>query len=149
RKPARLSWARGKVGFAANRRVLKDGRWTGFGVNPRGPVDHRLPILRVSEPGGKTRAVLIGYACHCTTLGGEFNKISGDWAGHACEQIERTEPGAVAMVVIGCGADANPEPRTGLDDSKRHGAAVASEVTRLLKGTMTPLPGTIAASYRR
>ncbi len=29
----------GTVGFAANRRVLKKGKWVGFGVNPNGPVD--------------------------------------------------------------------------------------------------------------
>ena len=149
RKPARLSWARGQVGFAANRRVLKEGRWTGFGVNPNGPVDHRLPILRVADPEGHTRAVLVGYACHCTTLGGDFNKVCGDWAGYACEEIEQSEPGAVALIIIGCGADANPEPRGKLDDAKRQGAAVAREAHRLLTGPLTPLPGRIAASFRR
>ena len=106
------------VGFAANRRVLKDGRWVNFGVNPNGPVDHSLPVLRVTDPSGKVRAVLFGYACHCTTLGGEFNQICAEWAGYACDEIERQFPGATALAIIGCGADANPEPRRGLDDAK-------------------------------
>jgi neutral ceramidase len=147
RKPSLLSWARGQVGFAVNRRVLKEGRWV-IGVNPDGPVDHSLPVLRVTDPDGKVRAVLVGYACHCTTLGGDFNKICGEWAGYACEEIERAHPGASALVVIGCGADANPEPRRGLADAKQHGAAVAREVGRLLTGPMTALPGRIAAGYR-
>jgi hypothetical protein len=149
RKPGRLSWARGSVGFAANRRVLKDGKWTGFGVNRAGPVDHTVPVLRVVDPAGSVRAVLVGYACHCTTLGGDFNKVCGEWAGYACDAIEREHPGAVALVVIGCGADANPEPRRGLDDAKAHGAALAAEVARVLNGPMTPLPGRIAADYRQ
>lgn len=149
RKPARLAWARGTVGFAVNRRVLKDGTWTRIGVNPKGPVDHSLPVLRVADLDGKVRAVLVGYACHCTTLGGNFNKISGDWATHACEDIERDLPGALALVVIGCGADANPEPRRGLEDAKAHGQAIAVEVKRLLKSAMTPLPGRINAGLRR
>ena len=75
RSPASLAWGQGRLGFAANRRVLKDGRWVNFGVNPNGPVDHSLPVLRATDSTGRVRAVLFGYACHCTTLGGEFNKI--------------------------------------------------------------------------
>lgn len=148
RKPGRMAWAHGRVAFAANRRVLKDGRWVNFGVNPVGPIDHSLPVLRVTDPDGKVRAVLVGYACHCTTLHGAFNKVCGDWAGYACEAIEGENPGSVAMVIIGCGADANPEPRRGLDDARRHGATVASEAGRLLKGEMSPLPGRVAAQFR-
>lgn len=147
-KPATLSWGQGKVTFAANRRVLKDGRWTGFGVNPQGPVDHSLPVLRAVGADGALRAVLVNYACHCTTLGGDFNKISAEWSGYAAEEIERAHPGAKALVVIGCGADANPEPRRNLDDVKAHGHALAQEVERLLGGTMTPLPGRVATAYR-
>jgi hypothetical protein len=149
RKPGTLAWGRGSVGFAANRRVLKDGRWVGFGVNPSGPVDHALPVLRVADPDGKIRAVLVGYACHCTTLGPQFNRICAEWAGYAAAAIERAHPGARALVVIGCGADANPEPRRDLDDARRHGAAVAGEVERILAGPLKPLPGRVAASLRR
>jgi len=148
RKPGLLSWARGSATFAANRRVLKNGKWVGFGVNPAGPVDHSVPLLRVTDAAGALRAVVAGYACHCTTLGGEFNKVCGDWAGYACEAIERDHPGATALVVIGCGADANPEPRRGLDDAKRHGASFAAEVSRLLNGPLLPVPGRVTASYR-
>ena len=132
RKPATLAWGQGKAGFAANRRVLKKGKWVGFGVNPNGPVNPSLPVLAAVDPAGKVRAVLFGYACHCTTLGGEFNKICAEWAGYACDEIERQSPGAVAIAIIGCGADANPEPRRNLDDAKQHGAAAAAEVNRLL-----------------
>ena len=110
RAPASLTWGQGRVGFAANRRVLKDGHWVDFGVNPNGPVDHSLPVLEATDSAGKVRAVLFGYACHCTTLGGEFNKICAEWAGYACDEIERQSPGSIALAVIGCGADANPEP---------------------------------------
>jgi hypothetical protein len=149
RKPGRLAWAKGSVGFARNRRMLKDGKWVGFGNNPDGPTDHALPLLRVTDPDGKLRAVVAGYACHCTTLGGDFNKVCGDWAGFACEAIERDNPGAVALVVIGCGADADPQPRTGLPFAKDHGEAVAREVKRLLGETFTPLDGKVTASFRR
>jgi neutral ceramidase len=149
RAPASLAWGQGRAGFAANRRVLKDGRWVNFGVNPNGPVDHSVPVLRAIDGAGKVKVVLFGYACHCTTLGGEFNKICGEWAGYACDEIEQQSPGAVALAIIGCGADANPEPRRNLDDAKQHGAAAGREVDRLIKSTLTPLPGRIASRFKR
>jgi hypothetical protein len=149
RAPASLTWGQGRVGFAANRRVLKDGRWVDFGVNPNGPVDHSLPVLKAIDSAGKVRAVLFGYACHCTTLGGEFNKICAEWAGYACDEIERQTPGSIALAIIGCGADANPEPRRGLDDAKEHGQAAAREVNRLLKTALAPLPGQVDARLRK
>jgi hypothetical protein len=149
REPANLAWGQGRVGFAANRRVLKDGRWVTFGVNPSGPVDHSLPVLRATDSNGKVKAVLFGYACHCTTLGGDFNKICGEWAGFACDLVEEQSPGAIALAIIGCGADANPEPRRNLDDARQHGAAAGREVDRLIKSALTPLPGRIASRLKR
>ncbi len=128
RKPARLSWAQGSVDFAVNRRRIKDGK-VSFGITPwpAGPVDHSLPVLRVTDPDGKLRGVLVNYACHCTTLGGNFMRVCGDWAGYAQEIIEREHPGTVAMISIGCGADANPQPRDGLIYARLHGESIARE----------------------
>jgi len=149
RAPASLAWGQGRVGFAANRRVLKDGRWVGFGVNPNGPVDHSVPVLRATDSTGNVKAVLFGYACHCTTLGGDFMKICAEWTGYACDEIEKEAPGAIALAIIGCGADANPEPRRNLDDAKAHGAAAGREVNRLVKSTLTPLPARIQSRLRK
>jgi hypothetical protein len=149
RSPASLAWGQGQAAFAANRRVLKDGRWVNFGVNPNGPVDHSLPVLRVMDASGKVQAVLFGYACHCTTLGGEFNQICAEWAGYACDEIERQFPSSTALAIIGCGADANPEPRRNLDDAKQHGLSAAREVERLVRSALTPLPGKLDARLRK
>ena len=148
RAPGRLAWGRGSVGFAGNRRLLKEGRWIGFSHNTNGPVDHALPLLRVTDPEGKPRAVLFGYACHCTTLPGEFNQICGDWAGFACEAIERDHPGVVALATIGCGADSGPQPTGTLDLARRHGEALAAEVGRLLNAPLKPLVGPPSARSR-
>src|SRR5207247_8877757 len=94
RRPARLSWGIGQVGFASNRRTRG------------GPVDHDLPTLVVRQLDGNIRAIYISYACHCVTLSN--NKISGDWAGFAQQAIEDAFPGAIAFTSIGCGADSNP-----------------------------------------
>jgi hypothetical protein len=148
RRPGRLAWGQGSVGIAVNRRQ-PTARGVQIGVNAPGPVDHSLPLLRVTDADGSVRAVLVNYACHCTTLGGDFNKICGDWAGYACEAIERSHPGAIALVTIGCGADANPKPRGSLQDAKDNGAAVAREAERLLQGTLVPLPAPTIARLKR
>ena len=72
-------------------------------------------------------------------MGGEFNHVCGDWAGYAQEAIERDQPGAMALITIGCGADANPFPRGTLALVKQHGDELAAEVKRLLGLTFTPL----------
>ena len=138
-KPANLDYEIGKATFAANRRVLTGGRWTAFGVQPDGPVDHALPVLRISDPDGKLRGVVFNYACHGTTLAGDHYRINGDWSGFACETLEAASPGLVALSTIGCGADANPEPRGALEFAVAHGNAIATEVSRLVAGPMRPI----------
>ena len=133
RRPGRLTVSRGEVAFAINRRTLTDGRWTGFGETPDGPVDHELPILAAHDLTGKLIAVLANYACHATTETGQFNQISGDWPGFAADMIEADNAGAVALIAIGCGADANPTPRGTHEMAQQHGRTVADEVNRLLK----------------
>lgn len=145
--PARLQWGEGTAGFAMNRRVMVDGKWKGFGETPTAPVDHDLPVLTITAPDGKLRGIFTNYACHCTTLGGKTNHIHGDWAGEAAQQLEARHDGAVALVAIGCGADANPSPRG--DDLKlpiAHGKTIADAVGRVLEKKLTPLTTTPHAS---
>jgi hypothetical protein len=148
RKPARLAWSEGRADFAVQRRVIADGKWKNFGVTPGGSVDHVLPVLRVADERGTVKAVLTSYACHCTTVDGGDNFIHHDWAGDAARRVEESHAGAVAMVAIGCGADANPNPR-GLTAVTGHGEKLANEVARLLAGPMRPLGPVTTASYRR
>ncbi len=85
---------------------------------------------------------MVNYACHCTTYGGKFNKIHGDWAGVAARTIEKRHPGSIALVAVGSGGDANPKNRGASSGSvmvDKHGTAVADEVDQLLAGKRTPL----------
>lgn len=145
RRPGRLDWACGSVDFAANRRLLKDGHWIGFGAVPEGAVDHGLPVLRVTDLDGRLRAVVVNYACHNTTLRGDFKQIHGDWAACAQQCIEADHPGAVALVTIGCGADADPCPHGTVELCERHGRALADEVRRVLVGPWKPISPPIVA----
>lgn len=137
RRPARLAYAIGTVRFAINRRTKS------------GPVDHDLPVLTVTDPNGKLRALFVSYACHCVTL--SDNRISGDWAGYAAAHIERRHPGCTALVAVGCGADSNPN--TGVTGSREdladsQGVEIAAEVDRLLGGKLVPVTGPLVTNLK-
>jgi neutral ceramidase len=148
RRPGRLEWGQGQVGFATQRRRIVEGKWVGFGAVSDGTTDHRLPVLRVVGEDGHTRAVMVNYACHCTTLVGGHEFVHADWAGDAADRIETAHDGAVALVVIGCGADADPQPRGALANVALHGAAVAAEVRQVLSRTLRPLGPVTETQYR-
>jgi hypothetical protein len=136
RQPATLAWGQTKASFAANRRT-KDG-----------PTDHDLPVLVARDESGKVRALLMSYACHCTTLGATPNHICGDWAGYAREYLEGDYPGAVVLMALGCGGDANPQPRGNLDFAKQHGNAIGAAVNELLRQPLTPLRQKLACRVK-
>ncbi len=93
-QPAILKRGEGVARFAVNRRKQTP---KGFdnAANPAGPVDHSVPVLSVTSPGGKLRAVIFGYACHNTTM--QYFKWSGDYAGFAQIDLQQKHPGAVAL----------------------------------------------------
>jgi len=145
-KPARLSYGIGEAKFAVNRRTKRE---SGFVIspNPKGPVDHGVPVLRVADEEGRTIAVLFGYACHNTTTA--VYQINGDYAGYAQIAFEKTHPGVTALFMIGCGADANPEPRGELSMAENHGRELAAAVDRVISGDMTEVGGPLAVAFGR
>ena len=153
-KPARLSWGSGVVNFPMNRREFT-ARGVILGVNPRGPVDRGVPVLRVETPDGKLVAVLFGAACHNTTFGSKDNQVSGDYAGFAQAHVEKEFPGVQAMFVIGLAGDANPYPNSHNDPAKRpaveiakqHGAELGREVVRVLGTKLKPVNGPLRTAY--
>lgn len=129
-EPSRLFYSHARAGFAMNRRLPTDS-----GVinspNPDGPIDHRVPVLRVQTSDAKLTAVLFGYACHATTL--SFQQLCGDYPGFAQQYIEQAHPGTVAMFLNGCSGDQNPYPRRSLELAQQHGRALANGVETALE----------------
>ena len=140
--PARLSLDDGVAPFAMNRRQINPNG-VAIGVNPEGVVDREVPVLRVESTDGKLRGIVFGYACHNTTLTGEFYEFSGDYAGFAQEAVERAHPGAMALFVAGCGADINPSPRSKLELAEQHGETLAKSVEQASSGSMKPVSGAV------
>jgi hypothetical protein len=143
-KPARLTFGKGTARFAVNRREPTP-KGVINGSNPKGPVDHDVPVLRVETPEGKLRALVFGYACHNTTL--QYYRWCGDYAGFAQAYLEEKHPGMQAMFWIGCGGDANPLPRGTLELCRKYGRELADSVDDVLGQPMQPIHGAFAARY--
>ncbi|MEQ1751292.1 MAG: hypothetical protein ABL974_17850 [Prosthecobacter sp.] len=143
--PAELAFEQGLAGVAVNRRRSRgpDSRKLG------GQVDQDVPVITVKS-GGQLKAIVFGYSCHTTALGGL--SINGDYAGFAQLELEKSFPGLVAMFVQNCGGDANPLPRIRGKDieatelASMYGKILAEAVRQVIAGTMTPLTGPIRAA---
>lgn len=141
-----VSFGTGQAGFAVNRRQQSAGG-VRIGVNPEGPVDRSVPVLKIAGKDGKLLAIVVGYACHNTTLTGEFYELSGDYAGFAQIEVEKANPGATALFVMLCGGDANPNPRSSLDLARTHGGELAASAQKVLAGPMTKLDGNLKSGF--
>lgn len=146
---AELTYRIGEAHFAMNRRIVKPDGTIGFGEDPEAPVDNDVPVLRVAAADGSLLAVLFSYAAHNTTLTGRHYEIHGDYAGFAQAMLQRVHAGAVALYMMGCGADANPSPRGEMEHAERNGRELADAVTEALADPGTPVRGPLRTSFKR
>jgi len=106
-QPATLDFTIGSSSMAVNRRQLNaEGKCIGMRPEPRGPIDMDVPILRVLTPEGQVRAVIFGYACHPTTMGGYL--IGPDFPGYARDWIAAAYPDCLPVYLQGCAGDIKP-----------------------------------------
>lgn len=142
--PATLDYVQARCGFAMNRR-----RPTATGVinspHSTGPVNHLVPVLRVTNANGKLVAVLFSYACHNTTMG--FDQFCGDYAGYAQEYLQAEHEGLTALFFTGCGADQNPYPRRKFEYVQHHGRSLANAVEAALETVPKPIHGELRLKY--
>jgi hypothetical protein len=146
--PATLASGRGTAGFAVNRRNNREADvpiLLAKGEPLKGPVDHAVPVLTVTNADGKLIAVLFGYACHPTTL--NFTKWCGDYPGFAQIEIEKNHPGATAMFVNTCGGDQNPLPRRSVELCEKYGKQLAAGVEEVLKKPLAPIRSGVATAF--
>jgi len=146
--PAQLAMGRGTAGFGVNRREKRPAGYV-IGVNEAGVFDREVPVLRVSGTDGRLRALLFSYACHNTTLGGDKYLIHGDYAGVAQQELEIRNPGAMALFMAGCGADANPHPRGTMELVRSHGLELAEAVQKAQSDKLVPVQGELRSAFER
>lgn len=116
--PARLGAAWGASSANINRRArLPDGRTT-LGMNPDGPVDRRIGLLRLEKADGTLLALVANYPIHGTVLGAQNLLVSGDVTGTVAAYVER-RTGVPMLFINGAAGDLAPiysgyaDPREG------------------------------------
>lgn len=105
--PARLGIGRGYAEANINRRARDADGQIRLGMNPSGPVDRRIGLVRLEKADGDPLALLANYAMHGTVLGSTSTVISGDAPGVVAEYVE--EKTGVAMLYFN-GAAGNIAP---------------------------------------
>ena len=107
-QPARIGAGTGHVDVNTYRYALVSGRWR-TGVNPDGPTDKTLWVLKFETLSGEPIALLMNYAVHANVLVGSRdndNMIAGDISGTAQRYVEtHYQDKIVAIWTMGAAGD--------------------------------------------
>jgi hypothetical protein len=106
-EPARLGVGWGFARANINRRARDEQGPTFLGLNPDGPVDRQIGLIRLEKADGKLLVLIANYAMHGTVLGGENTKISGDAPGVVAEYVEQ-KLGAPMLYINGAAGNMAP-----------------------------------------
>jgi len=118
-EPARLSFATTTSNANINRRARDvDGRIS-LGLNPDGPVDRQVNLLRVARPDGSPIALVVNYAMHGTVMSGQNLKISGDGPGVVSAYLEE-QLGGTVLYINGAAGNIAPIYSVYADPSSGH-----------------------------
>jgi hypothetical protein len=139
--PATIEIASGEIYLGHNRRkTTGEMWWRNAEALPSHPLDPTVNALVIKDDQGKTRAVLVNYACHPSVLGPDNYDYSADYPGAMRRAIESQVPGAKALFIQGGARDINPyhdkEPvATQFQAMEEMGQALGKYVVSILKKT--------------
>lgn len=105
-QPARLRIGTATALANTNRRARTPEGKIVLGINPYGPVDRQIGLIRLERPDGSPLALVANYAMHGTVLGA-VKQISGDAPGIVASYVEE-QLGAPLLYVNGAAADVGP-----------------------------------------
>jgi len=152
-EPVRLGTGYGKVDLNYNRiRKLPDGGvqmvWEDPRKEPLGPVEQTVFVLKMDDLQGRTRILLVNYACHPVILGFDNLLYSPDYPGAMCREVEKSLADKPLCIFInGACGDMNPyfadENDRRAERVQEVGLELAGEVIRVA-GSIVPDKNTAA-----
>ena len=105
--PARLGVGWGFSQANINRRAIDVNGKASLGLNPDGPVDRRIGLLRFDKEDGSPLALIANYPMHGTVMGPSNLEISGDAPGIVSEYVEK-KIGAPVLYLNGAAGNMAP-----------------------------------------
>jgi hypothetical protein len=106
-EPARLGVGQG-IAFANINRRAKDVDGTvSLGLNPDGPADRQIGLIRLEKTDGAPIALIMNYAMHGTVLSGKNTLIGGDGPGTVSAYLEQ-KMGVPVLYVNGAAGNMAP-----------------------------------------
>ncbi len=118
-EPARLGIGVGESFANINRRGKTGDGKSILGVNPEGPVDRQIGLIRLERLDGTPIALVANYAIHGTVLGNKNMLISGDVPGIVAEYVE-SKAGAPMLFVNGALGNVAPIYSVQVDFAHSH-----------------------------
>ena len=107
-QPARVGIGTGTADVNTNRDEYTAQGWK-LGVNPEGPSEKTVWVVKFETTSGEPFAILMNYAVHSVVLGRENRLLTGDLAGAAERFVEQYyQDKVVALWTIGPAGDQNP-----------------------------------------
>jgi len=106
-EPARLRVGLGMSMANINRRARDVDGKISLGLNPDGPVDRQVGLVRLERPDGSLIALAANYAMHATVLSGANTLISADAPGVVTAYLEE-KLGAPVLFLNGAAGNMAP-----------------------------------------
>jgi neutral ceramidase len=106
-EPARIGFGQGIAMANINRRAKDVDGKVSLGLNPDGPVDRQIGLMRLERRDGSPIALVANYAMHGTVMSGQNLEISGDAPGTVTAYLE-AKMGAPVLFVNGAAGNLAP-----------------------------------------
>jgi hypothetical protein len=105
--PARIAIGTGASRANINRRARDVNGSISLGLNPDGPTDRQIGLIRLERPDGTLIGLIANYAMHGTVLGPSFVQVSGDGPGIVSSYVEQ-KLGAPMLYINGAAGNMAP-----------------------------------------
>ncbi len=105
--PARLAIGTGFSRANINRRARDADGKVSLGLNPDGPTDRQIGLIRLERPDGSLIGLIGNYAMHGTVLAGSMLQVSADGPGVVSNYVEE-KTGAPMLYINGAAGNLAP-----------------------------------------
>ena len=134
-QPVQLRTGRGECHINSNRRAITPAGDRFLGVNPDGPCDRDVLVVRLDSLEGQPVATLVNYACHPTIMGPANRLITPDYPG-AMKRVVEQAVGGKCLFLQGSAGDQGPLQGFQADTKvyRNFGAVLGHEAAKVALG---------------